>query len=98
VEYEVIGEIFEWRGPAPFYFVALPEEYAREIDEVKQELTYGWGMITCKIVIDGMEYKTAITPKDGTYFVPLKDEIRKASLSFSWWASRANASTWLLGS
>jgi hypothetical protein len=77
VEYEVIGEIFEWRGPPPFYFVALPEGYAREIDEVKQELTYGWGMITCKIVIDGREYKTAITPKDGTYFVPLKDEIRK---------------------
>jgi hypothetical protein len=34
-------------------------------------------MITCKIFIDGREYKTAITPKDGTYFVPLKDEIRK---------------------
>ena len=48
MEYEVIGEIFEWRGPAPFYFVALPEEYAREIDEVKQELTYGWGVIRCK--------------------------------------------------
>lgn len=77
MEYEVIGEIFEWRGPPPFYFVSLPEEYAREIDEVKQELTYGWGMITCKIVIDGRDYKTAITPKDGTYFVPLKYEIRK---------------------
>ena len=77
MEYEVIGEVFEWRGPPPFYFVALPEEYAREIDEVKQELTYGWGMITCKIFIDGREYKTAITPKDSTYFVPLKDEIRK---------------------
>ena len=77
MEYEVIGEVFEWRGPPPFYFVALPEEYAREIDEVKQELTYGWGMITYKIFIDGREYKTAITPKDGTYFVPLKDEIRK---------------------
>ena len=34
-------------------------------------------MITCKIVIDGMEYNAAITPKDGTYFVPFKDEIRK---------------------
>ena len=77
MEFEVIGEVFEWRGPAPFFFVAIPEIYAREIDEVKQELTYGWGMITCKIVIDGKEYKTAITPKDGTYFVPLKDEIRR---------------------
>ena len=77
MEFEVIGEVFEWCGPAPFFFVAIPENYAREIDEVKQELTYGWGMITCKIVIDGKEYKTAITPKDGTYFVPLKDEIRR---------------------
>ena len=77
MEFEVIGEVFEWRGPAPFFFVAIPANYAREIDEVKQELTYGWGMITCKIVIAGKEYKTAITPKDGTYFVPLKDEIRR---------------------
>ena len=77
MEFEVIGEVFEWRGPAPFFFVPIPEIYAREIDEVKQELTYGWGMITCKIVIDGRGYKTAITPKDGTYFVPLKDEIRR---------------------
>ena len=77
MEFEVIGEVFEWRGPAPFYFVALPKEYAREIDEVKQELTYGWGMITCKIAIDGREYKTAITPKEGTYYIPIKDEIRK---------------------
>ncbi len=77
MEFEVIGELFEWRGPAPFYFVALPKGYAREIDEVKQELTYGWGMITCKIAIDGREYKTAITPKEGTYYIPIKDEIRK---------------------
>ena len=77
MEFEVVGELFEWRGPAPFYFVARPVEYAREIDEVKQDLTYGWGMITCKIVVGGQEYKTAITPKDGTYFIPIKDEIRK---------------------
>ena len=49
----------------------------REINEIKQELTYGWGMITCKIVVEGREYKTAITPRDGTYYIPLKDEIRK---------------------
>ena len=77
MEFEVVGELFEWRGPAPFYFIALPVESAREIDEVKQDLTYGWGMITCKIVVGGQEYKTAITPKDGTYFIPIKDEIRK---------------------
>lgn len=77
MEFEVAGEVFEWRGPAPFYFVAIPVEYAREIDEVKQELTYGWGMITCKIMVEGRVYKTAITPKDGTYYIPLKDEIRR---------------------
>lgn len=72
-----MGKYLSGAVPHPFFFVAIPENYAREIDEVKQELTYGWGMITCKIVIDGKEYKTAITPKDGTYFVPLKDEIRR---------------------
>ena len=77
MEFEVVGKVFEWRGPAPFYFVATSEECAREIDEVRQELTYGWGMITCKIVVDGREYRTAITPKDGVYYIPLRDEVRK---------------------
>ena len=71
------GEIFEWRGPAPFYFVALDALTAKIVKERARELSYGWGVIHIHGEIDNYAFETAIIPKDGTYFVPIKDAIRK---------------------
>ncbi len=72
------GDIWYWRGPAPFYFVTVPEEDSRRIKEVGRLVTYGWGMIPVVARIGGTEWKTALWPKDGRYILPLKDKIRKA--------------------
>ena len=37
------GEIWEWRGPAPFHFVTVPEEESAEIEAAAHMVTYGWG-------------------------------------------------------
>lgn len=42
---EFSGEVFEWRGPAPFHFVRVPEDVAEEIGEEAARISYGWGMI-----------------------------------------------------
>ena len=42
---EFSGEVFEWRGPAPFHFVRVPENVAEEIGEEAARISYGWGMI-----------------------------------------------------
>jgi hypothetical protein len=71
------GKVFEWRGPAPFYFVAIPQAISEQIEELKSELTYGWGVIPAKITIGKVTVTTSLIPKDGVFYVPLKLEIRK---------------------
>jgi hypothetical protein len=75
---EFSGKIWEWRGPAPFYFVTVPEEESHAIKSAEKLVTYGWGMIPVKVTIGQTAWKTSLWPKDGLYVVPLKDKIRQA--------------------
>ncbi|WP_027883093.1 DUF1905 domain-containing protein [Meiothermus rufus] len=70
--------IWEWRGPAPFYFVTVPEKLSRLIKEAERLVTYGWGMIPARVRIGKTLWKTSLWPKDGLYVVPLKDRVRQA--------------------
>ena len=72
------GEIFYWRGPSPFHFVAVPSLEAEELHAISSMVTYGWGMIPVNVTIGETEFYTALFPKDGGYYVPLKAAIRKA--------------------
>jgi hypothetical protein len=72
------GAIWYWRGPAPFYFVTVPDEESRELKAISGFVTYGWGMIPVIARIGQTEWKTALFPKDGRYLVPLKDSVRRA--------------------
>ena len=77
MEQEFRGEIIEWRGPAPYYFVPLPEHAAEPLREVATAASYGWGMVPIHARIGDTEWKTSLWPKDGTYLLPLKDGVRK---------------------
>ncbi len=72
------SEIWQWRGPAPYYFVTVPEEECLELQAVSAAVTYGWGMIPVRVRIGDTEWTTSLWPKDGRYVVPLKDVVRKA--------------------
>ena len=71
------GDVFEWRGPAPFYFVAVPDAESAEIKEVSSLVSYGWGVIPVTVRIGKTEITTSLFPKQGKYLVPLKDVVRK---------------------
>lgn len=72
------GEIWFWRGPAPWYFVTVPEEQCRDLKAISGIVTYGWGMIPVTVRIGRTAYKTSLWPKDGRYIVPIKASVRKA--------------------
>ncbi|MGP3968942.1 DUF1905 domain-containing protein [Streptomyces sp. 6N223] len=72
------GQLIEWRGPAPYYFVPVPDEQSADIREVAAMATYGWGMIPVDARIGGVSFATSLFPKDGGYLLPLKDAVRKA--------------------
>jgi hypothetical protein len=75
---EFSGEVWSWRGPAPYHFVTVPEDESAELQAASALVTYGWGMIPVEVRIGKTPWTTSLWPKDGGYVVPLKDLIRKA--------------------
>lgn len=77
VELSFSGEMFSWRGPAPYHFVALPPELAEDVREVAGQVSYGWGMIPVRGRVGDTAFTTAMWPKGGGYYVPVKDAVRR---------------------
>jgi hypothetical protein len=78
MDLEFSGVVFEWRGPAPFYYVAVPDEESADIQAIADAVTYGWGVIPVTVRVGGTTWETSLFPKDGRYLVPLKARIREA--------------------
>jgi hypothetical protein len=78
MEFEFSGEVWFWRGPAPWYFVTVPEVESEAIASAAAMVTYGWGMIPVTVRLGGTTWKTSLWPKDGRYIVPLKAWVRNA--------------------
>jgi len=76
IEFE--GSIFYWRGPAPFLFVAVPEEPSLDIKTISRMVTYGWGVIPVRVRIGETEWKTSLFPKDGRYLVPIRLSVQES--------------------
>lgn len=75
---EFSGRILFWRGPAPWFFVAVPQEPSRDLKAISGLVTYGWGVIPVQARIGRTEWQTSLFPKDGLYLVPIKASVRKA--------------------
>lgn len=78
MNFEFEGDIFYWRGPAPFLFVAIPEEPSRDLKAISALVSYGWGVIPVHVQIGKTEWKTSLFPKDGRYLVPIRMSVQKA--------------------
>ncbi len=75
---EFSGDVWFWRGPAPWHFVTVPEDECAELEAASAFVSYGWGMIPVSVRIGDTEWATSLWPKDGAYVVPLKAHVRKA--------------------
>jgi hypothetical protein len=69
VDWEFDAEVFQWRGPAPYFFVATPAHVDDFLHAQLSELTYGWGGIPAQVRIGDTEVTTSLMPKDGMYLV-----------------------------
>lgn len=78
LELEVRGELYEWRGPAPFRFIRVPDDASAEIADEAGRVSYGWGMVPATLTIGTTTWCTALWPKDGGYVIPVKDTVRRA--------------------
>lgn len=78
MELTFTGPVVEWRGPAPYWFLAVPVEDSEDLKEAARGLEY-WGQVAVEVRIGDTEFTTALFPKDGRYLVPLKVAARRAA-------------------
>jgi hypothetical protein len=78
VDLEFSGEILYWRGPAPYYFVSVPDDKCVDLHAISKHVSYGWGVIPVEARIGRTVFETSLFPKDGGYLVPVKDRVRNA--------------------
>lgn len=78
MDLEFSGELWWWRGPAPYHFLTVPEDDAAELEAMSSAVTYGWGMIPVTGRIGDTRFTTSLWPKDGGYVVPVKAAVRRA--------------------
>lgn len=78
MEFEFEGPVVEWRGPAPFYFLLVPEEESDDIKLAAKGVEY-WGQVPVLVAINDVAFETALFPKEGRYLVPLKRAVRDSA-------------------
>ena len=78
MQFEFAGEMWPWRGPAPYHFVTVPDEVSSVIHELSSVISYGWGVIPVSVRIGETGFSTSLFPKDGGYAIPIKDAVRHA--------------------
>lgn len=79
MDLEFSGEVWFWKGPAPWHFVTVPEAESDAIAEVAAIASYGWGCIPVTAQVGDTSFRTSLFPKDGQYLVPLKTAVRKTA-------------------
>ena len=72
------GEVWFWRGPAPWHFLRVPPELCEALAARASMVSYGWGMVPVTARIGATRWTTSLFPKDGSYLVPLKTSVRTA--------------------
>lgn len=78
MQLEFSGELWFWRGPAPWHFVSVPDRECDQLAAVAGRVSYGWGMVPVTSRIGGTTWATALWPKDGAYIVPIRIWVREA--------------------
>ena len=63
VELEFSGEIWFWRGPAPWHFVTVPDEQCGALEATSPVVSYGWGMIPVSAQIGATEWQRRCSPR-----------------------------------
>jgi uncharacterized protein DUF1905 len=69
MEWTFTGEVIEWRGPAPYLFVAMTPEESEDLKEAARGLIY-WGQVPVHVTIGDTEFTTALSPGTGATWCP----------------------------
>ena len=71
--------VIEWRGPSPYFYAPVPAEHADAIRRAASLVSYVWGVIPVEATIGTIRFTTSLFPKDGTYLLPIRADVRRRS-------------------
>lgn len=74
------GSVIEWRGPAPFLFLPVPEEHVDEVRYAARQASYGWGCVPTSARIGQTDFTTSLFPRGETYLLPIKVAVQRAEV------------------
>ena len=77
VEWTVSGEVVEWRGPSPYFFLPMSVEDSADLKIEAAGLEY-WGQVAVVVELGDSTVSTALFPQGERYMVPLKAAVRRA--------------------
>ncbi|MBM7084968.1 DUF1905 domain-containing protein [Micromonospora humidisoli] len=49
------GELWWWKGPAPWHFVTVPDDECAALSTASAAVSYGWGMVPVKTRVRAAE-------------------------------------------
>jgi hypothetical protein len=53
------GEMWFWKGPAPWHFITVPKQECGELEAASAFVTYGWAMTPVTAQSHGLQRSTA---------------------------------------
>lgn len=72
--------LWEYDGPASWFFVSVPTDVADEIAELTDGRTGGFGSVRVHVRTGGSRWSTSLFPskQNATYVLPMKKSVRVA--------------------
>lgn len=77
--HDFVSEVFRWQGGS-WYFLAVPEDVADEIEERHGHHAGGFGSVKVEVTVGRTTWRTSLFPDKGraTYVLPVKKTVRAA--------------------
>jgi hypothetical protein len=78
--YRFTAPLWEYDGPAAWFFVSLPPDIADEIGDLMDGRTGGFGSVRVHVAVGATRWSTSLFPdkERGTYVLPIKKAVRLA--------------------
>lgn len=78
--YSCRGTVYQWNGPATWFFVNVSKAKTKEIRFYHSHNAAGFGSIPVMVTIGNTTWKTSLFPdkKQNAYILPLKKAVRAA--------------------
>ena len=78
--YRFSSPLWEYDGPAAWFFVSVPEDVADEIAERVEGRTNGFSSVRVQVQVGDTRWSTSLFPdkRRRTYLLPVKRSVRQA--------------------